>query len=556
MPSTASIPSAARSARHAALESTEFDVVVIGGGITGAGIAREATRRGLSVALLDADDFAAGTSSRSSKLIHGGLRYLAMGEVQLVRETALERKRVHALAPHLAEPCWMLTPAKSWAGLLKFRAGIGTYEKLGAVDPIDRHQTWRHDELEQNEPLLRRDRYAGAVAYREYLSEDARLVVAVLRDAAARGAVVQNHLRVESLVYSGSHGSASRGAGSRVVGVRARCMRSDRIVEVRGTAIVNAAGPWVEPVSRLDDPAAPSRLHLSKGIHVVIDAARLPIRHIVVLGTEDRRSIFAIPRGDSVYVGTTDVSYPHEARLWPEIGLDDVRYLLAPLHGSFDVEPLDESDVRGAWAGLRPLIAQSGKAAREMSRRDEIWVADSGLISIAGGKLTGFCKMAEDALAKVGERLGRALPLADAKEAPLPGGDLGRDLDAESAALAAATDVSPRTARRLVGLYGAEARDVVALGAEPIASLPTTEAASVLAGEIDWAVRHEAAETLIDWLYRRARVPLHAPTIAPALLAPAAARMQALLGWDDARVRDEIALASAQISADRTFASG
>lgn len=534
----ASIASAARNARHDALESTAFDVVVIGGGITGAGIAREATRRGLSVALVEADDFAAGTSSRSSKLIHGGLRYLAMGEVQLVRETALERKRVHALAPHLAEPCWMLTPARSWAGLLKFRAGIGTYEKLGAVDPIDRHQTWRHDELERNEPLLRRDRYAGAVAYREYLSDDARLVLAVLRDAAARGAVVQNHLRVEAFLRE----------GSRVGGVRARCTRSGRVVDVRGSAIVNAAGPWVESVSRLDEASAPTRLHLSKGIHVVVDAARLPLRHIVVLGTEDRRSIFAIPRGDSVYLGTTDVSDPGGPRLWPGITLEDVRYLLAPLPAAFDVEPLDERDVRGTWAGLRPLIAQPGKAAKEMSRRDEIWVADSGLITIAGGKLTGFGKMAEDALERVAARLGRALPPPDGEEAPLPGGDLGRDLAVESASLAAATGLDARTARRLVGLYGAEARDVVALGEGALA--PSTP---VLFGEVDWAVHHEATETLIDWLYRRVRVPLYAPTLAPALLAPAAARLQALLGWDESRVRDEIAMARDRIAADLSF---
>jgi glycerol-3-phosphate dehydrogenase len=539
MPTTpASIASAARNARHDALESTTFDVVVIGGGITGAGIAREATRRGLSVALVEADDFAAGTSSRSSKLIHGGLRYLAMGEVQLVRETALERKRVHALAPHLAEPCWMLTPARSWAGLLKFRAGIGTYEKLGAVDPIDRHQTWRHDELERNEPLLRRDRYAGAVAYREYLSEDARLVLAVLRDASARGAVAQNHLRVESFLHE----------DARVAGVRARCTQSGRIVDVRGRAIVNAAGPWVESVSRLDEATAPSRLHLSKGIHVVVDAVRLPLRHIVVLGTEDKRSIFAIPRGDSVYLGTTDVSYPGDPRIWPGITLEDVRYLLAPLPEAFDVEPLDERDVRGTWAGLRPLIAQPGKAAKEMSRRDEIWVADSGLITIAGGKLTGFCKMAEDALERVATRLGRALPLVDDKEAPLPGGDLGRDLDAESGSLATATGLDARTTRRLVGLYGAEARDVVALGADALAP-----GAPVLVGEVDWAIRHEAAETLVDWLYRRARIPLHAPTLAPALLAPAAARLQGLLGWDEARVQGEIAAARERIAADLDF---
>lgn len=543
MSPTASISTTAREARHDALEASHFDVVVIGGGITGAGIAREATLRGLSVALVDAEDFAAGTSSRSSKLIHGGLRYLAMGDVGLVRETALERKRVHALAPHLAKPCWMLTPARSRAGLLKFRAGIGTYEKLGAVDEADRHQTWRDEQLAANEPLLRRDVFAGAVAYREYLGEDARLVIAVLRDAVRRGAVVQNHLRVESLLRE----------GTRLGGVRARCGRTAREVVVRGAVIVNAAGPWVESVDRLDSSDASgvrdarAMLHLSKGIHVVIDAERLPVRNIVILGTDDRRSIFAIRRGASVYLGTTDTSYGRAADLWPEVTLDDVRYLLDPLPRYFDTPPLDVADVRGAWSGLRPLVAEPGKAAKEMSRRDEIRVSSSGLVTIAGGKLTGFCKMAEDAMTRVGEVMGRSLPDPEA-DMPLPGGALERDLDAEVRALIDETGVTEAAGARLVDLYGCEAHHVVALGEAPLApDVP------VLVGEVDWAVSHEAAETLIDWLYRRARVPLYLPACSARVVAPAAARMQSLLRWTDVRRAQEAEAAMTRIEADRSF---
>ena len=207
----ASIASAVRNARHDALQSTTFDVVVIGGGITGPGIAREATRRGLSVALVEADDFAAGTSSRSSKLIHGGLRYLAMGDVPLVRETALERKRVHALAPHLAEPCWMLTPARSWAGLLKFRAGIGTYEKLGAVDEVDRHQTWRHDELERNEPLLRRDRRVlQRLDERDAAGRKPRARGAALEVQPREAGVAREREQVEAAAVEVVHGGVAR----------------------------------------------------------------------------------------------------------------------------------------------------------------------------------------------------------------------------------------------------------------------------------------------------------------------------------------------------------
>jgi glycerol-3-phosphate dehydrogenase len=514
----------------------------VGGGITGAGVAREASRRGLRVALLEADDFAAGTSSRSSKLIHGGLRYLALGEVALVRETALERKRVHHLAPHLAEPCWMLVPARSRAGLLKFRAGIGTYERLGAVEPADRHQSWSGRELAEREPLLRRDRTPYACVYREYLTDDARLVLANLRAAARRGAQVLSRAPVEALLAE----------AGRAAGVVARCAHSGRRVEVRARGVVNAAGPWVEAVRRLEDPAAPSVLHLSKGVHVVLPRERVPVRQIVILPTDDRRSIFAIPRGEVVYVGTTDTSYDGAARLWPAVERADVEYLLAPLPRTFDVEPVRAEECLGAWSGLRPLVAQPGRPPAEISRRDEIWIGPGAVVSVAGGKLTGYAKMAEDVLARAGEVLG-ALPPAPEDDEPLPGGDFAGGLDALAARLAAqatSAGLGERAAARLARLYGSEAAEVVASGPEPLAT-----GAPVAAGEVDWAVTREGASALEDVLYRRTRAALFLPAEAPALVEPAAARMAGLLGWSAERTRDEVRSVRERLAADRAFAA-
>lgn len=520
-----------------ALEQERFDCVVIGGGITGAGIARAAARRGLSVALLEAGDFAAGTSSRSSKLIHGGLRYLAMGDVALVRETALERKEVHRLAPHLAEPRWMLVPARSWASLLKFRAGLGTYEALGAVAEADRHQNWNAEELARSEPLLRRERTPWACVYREYLTDDARLVLANLRDAAGSGARALNHAPVESVLVE----------GGRAAGVEARCAESGRRLRVRATAVVNAAGPWVEAVRRLEAPDAPPLLHLSKGVHVALPHARLPLRHVAILGAADRRSIFAIPRGEVLYLGTTDTSYPAGPDREPPVERADVEYLLEPVARHFDVAPPRASECVTAWAGLRPLVAQPGRPPAEISRKDEVLVGPAGVITIAGGKLTGYRKMAEQVVEHVAALLAR--PLAPtAEEPPLPGGDFAGDLDALAARLAASAALPADAAARLVRLYGSEAEAVVARGREPIAP-----GAAVLAGEVDHGVAVEAARTLEDVVYRRTRAALYDPSAREAMVAPAAARMATLLDWSPARCEQEQAAVRARLAADLAF---
>jgi glycerol-3-phosphate dehydrogenase len=518
------------------LERETFDCAVIGGGISGAGVAREASLRGLKVALLEAEDFASGTSSRSSKLIHGGLRYLAMGDVALVRTTALERKQIFRLAPHLAERRWMVVPVRSYASLIKMRAGITAYEKLGAVEGPDLHQNWGVAEIEREEPALDVSAFPYACAYREYLTDDAHLVLANLRSAAGLGAAVLNHARVEAIAQE----------GGRAAGVEVVCRLSGRRVRVRARCVINAAGPWVEAVRRLESPSAPPLLHLSKGVHIVLTAERVPVRNLLILNTQDRRSIFVIRRGPAVVIGTTDTSYPHGANVWPEIEREDVEYLLEPAGRYLRGEKLGLRDVIGAWAGLRPLIAQPGKKPTEISRRDEVLVGPAGVVTMAGGKLTGYRPLARETVERAAEVASlRPAPAAD-EDPPLPGGDFDGDLAALESALMRETGVSALAAARLVRLHGSEAREVARGGSAELVP-------GVLSNEIDFAVRREGAATLEDLLYRRLRTSLYSGDAREATVLPAAQRMAALLGWDEVRMQSEIRGVRARLAADLAF---
>jgi glycerol-3-phosphate dehydrogenase len=536
---TAALPAAsARAAAWDRVERETFDLAVIGGGITGAGLAREAALRGLSVALFEAHDFAAGTSSRSSKLIHGGLRYLAMGDVPLVRATALERKAIHRLAPHLAEPRWMVVPARTWSGLAKLRAGITTYEKLGSVEPPDLHRNWSREELAEHEPLIDRERYGHACVYREYLTDDARLVLANLRAAAAGGALALNHARVVEV--TGSDGAD---------GVRVACALTGRTARVRARCVVNAAGPWVDAVRRLEDDDAPPRLHLSKGVHVTVPAARLPVRNLLILTTSDRRSIFVIRRGEAVFVGTTDTTWSGDDALWPAVEREDVDYLFEPVNRDLGVDPLAAGDVVAAWAGVRPLIAEPGKPPTEISRKDEVWIGPRRVVTIAGGKLTGYRPMTRAALEKAAEA-GNLHPAPPPREEPpLPGGDFEGGCEVLAAALASRFGVGDAAAARLARLYGSEAEAVLAEGAEPLAP-----GALAVEGEVAFAVEREAACTLEDFLYRRTRSALYEVGARDALVDAAAARLGAALEWDAARVRAEAETVRARLAADLAFA--
>lgn len=523
----------ARGALLDELEGATVDVVVVGAGITGAGVARELARRGVSVAVFDADDAASGTSSRSSKLIHGGLRYLAQGDVATVRRTARERAVVHRLAPHLAEPRWMVMPVARRRSLATFRAGVTTYEKLGGVDGADRHRVWDRGELAREEPVVDADRFLGAVAFREYVTDDARLVLANLRQAAAGGARVVTHCPVVELA-----GEAPRHS------VVARCALTGRRIEVRCRAVVNAAGPWVDAVRRLEAPGD-DRLVVSRGIHLCVAWERLPVRHMVALSAPDRRTLFAIRRDAVTYIGTTDTRDPAGPRWWPEITGDDLAYVAETVAATCAVAPLTPDDVTAAWAGLRPLIDTGEADPTEISRRDEVWVGPRGVVTVAGGKLTGYRLMALDVVEHLAALAGGIDPGRPGDETEpggprLPGGEIDGELDDHVRHLVETTGLAPDVVGRLARLYGSDVPEVLARGAEEV-----VPASGVMSGEVDWAVTVEGAADLTDLVYRRLRLAWFHPGV-DALLEPLARRMGDLFAWSSDRITAEVAAVAAR----------
>ena len=518
------------------LSEGRYDLIVIGGGITGAGVARDAALRGLSVALVERRDFASGTSSRSSKLVHGGLRYLQQGDVGLVREAATERYAVRRLAPHLARPVQMLFPIYSRASYAKMSAGLWTYDRLASISDAERHRMLSRDEALALEPRLRAEKLYAAGLYYEYLTDDARLVIEVVKAAATLGAVVANYCAVEDFLFD----------GERLDGVVARDQLTGDALEVRGRVIVNAAGPWVDAVRLLSEPHDQPRLRLTKGVHLGIRTERIGLSRIVVMNAPDKRGVFAIPRGGVTYLGTTDTFYDNPQD-YPSVTMDDVLYLLESANRTFAVDPLlTPDDVVNGWAGLRPLLHQEGKAPSELSRKDEVMVAGNGLISVAGGKLTTFRRMAELVVDMVAERLqGQGMtapPRRGASDSSLLGSaDTGPDIDAFAARL---KERWPRldaaVIDRLVPLYGSHAERMVdAIAADPLlgerydATLPVTRA------ELEYAIREEMVLTLTDFLERRSRLLLWDADLGRCLVEPVARAMGEQLGWDAARVRDE-----------------
>lgn len=521
-----------RAQAFARLEDHEFDVVVIGAGITGAGVARDAALRGLRVALVEARDVASGTSSRSSKMIHGGLRYLAQGDVALVREAATERQVLRRIAPHLTRMSPFVMPG-SRATIAKVRAGLVAFERLGKVPKPERHRTLDAGELLECEPTLAADRFGAAVRYPEFLTNDARLTLANVRSAVAAGAVVVTHAPVTRILV----GSNGRANGVEVVGALPG-------EDVAGTAqsaiartrmIVNAAGPWVDAVRALEAPEAPSRLALTKGIHVVVPHDRLPVVDTVITLGADKRPVFAVRSGvaghDAVtYLGTTDTFYA-EPDEWPNIEAADVQYLFDAMADTFDGPALGPSDVISMWAGVRPLVApEEGSDANpsELSRKDETWTGPAGVVAVAGGKLTAFRTMAERIVDGLVAELGTGSTRCRTADVTLVGGDL----DVE--ALVSTLEVTIGSgARRLVELWGSDAAVIAAdIGPDEHDTVPA---------EVRHSVRHEGALRLEDyWIRRGARAWFTLDPIG-ATLDTAADVMAAQLRWSPERRAQEVA---------------
>lgn len=389
-----------RSEIIARIKNQKYDLLVIGGGITGAGIALDAISRGLSVALLEKGDFASGTSSKSTKLIHGGLRYLKQFDFALVHEVGSERAVVHKLAPNLVKPEKMLLPLVKGGtyGKLLTSFGLSLYDFLAGVKKEECRKMLSKEETLQVEPLLNEEKLLGSGLYYEYRTDDARLTIEIIKTAVSLGADCVNYIEVKDFDY--------RHDGSLHY---VKCIDHETKDEfnVEGEIIVNSAGPWVDKIrlKQQKKETLNKRLHLTKGIHLVVDKDVFPLNQSVYFDEPVKgRMVFAIPRDKTTYIGTTDTNY--------EGSLDDVRvgkededYVLAAANAMFPSLKLNSSHVKSSWAGLRPLIHEEGKSPSELSRKDEIFESEDGLISIAGGKLTGYRKMAERIVDKVLKKL-------------------------------------------------------------------------------------------------------------------------------------------------------
>ncbi|MCB0458910.1 MAG: glycerol-3-phosphate dehydrogenase/oxidase [Flavobacteriaceae bacterium] len=368
------------------LQKETFDLVIIGGGITGAGIALDASSRGMKVALLEKGDFASGTSSKSTKLIHGGLRYLKQFDFWLVKEVGSERAIVHNLAPHLVIPEKMVLPLikDGTYGTWLTSIGLKIYDILANVEDDDKRKMLTMKEVLKTEPLLPEDILEGAGFYAEYRTDDARLTIEVLKTALNYDTTALNYCEVIDFVYD----------DDKISGVKAKDHIIGKDLNIRAKYIVNAAGPWVDELRQLNKSKTGKRLHLTKGVHLVFPYEKLPVKHSIYFDIPDGRMMFAIPRGKITYVGTTDTNYQKDKDI-VEVNTVDALYLIGAINNMFPNINLVLEDVQSSWAGVRPLIHEEGKSASELSRKDEIFVSDTELISIAGGKLTGYRKMAE-----------------------------------------------------------------------------------------------------------------------------------------------------------------
>jgi glycerol-3-phosphate dehydrogenase len=530
------------------LREDTFDVLVIGGGITGAGVALDAAARGLRTALVDKGDFASGTSSESSKLIHGGLRYLQQRDFRLVYEALAERQRLLENAPHLVSPLPFLIPLFGKDGVANlaiaraYSTALWLYDVTGGLRIGKRHRRVSREEALEDLPGLNTERLVAGFLYWDARADDARVTLTVLRTAVCRyGAVAANYSPVAELTKDPSTGSVN---GARL---------SDG-TEVRASIVVNAAGVWSDLIRALDEgPAAHGTLRPAKGIHLVFPASRLPARTAAVLPVpHERRTIFVVPWGDFTYAGTTDTDYDGPLDD-PQCTAADIAYVLDALNASL-TQPLSQHDIVGTWAGLRPLVrAARSERTADLSRRHQIRVSDDGVVSITGGKLTTYRRMASDAVDEVVRRLGSGGKRSATKRLPLLGGEGFASLRSPEAP--ARLGVSPDRFAHLVGRYGSEARTVIAMiEADPDLGRPLVPGLPYLRAEAVYAVRYEMAMTVEDVLSRRTRSLLLARDAAAAAAVDVAHLIAPELGWTPERISTDVEAFRARVVHARTAA--
>jgi len=539
-----------RAAAVERLRRDRFDVLVIGGGVTGCGVALDAAARGLAVALVEKDDIASGTSSRSSKLVHGGLRYLQQKEFALVYENLHERQRLLRNAPHLVHVLPFLIPVFGRSGVANraYAKAIGSalwlYDLTGGWRVGKLHQRISRAEALAHLPTLRTDALVDAFLYYDAQTDDARLTLALARTAAIdHGACVVNHARVVELTRANDgwvDGAVLAGDGCDGLSVRARC-------------VVNATGVWADELRAMDHGPDTGSIRPAKGIHVTVAASALPCDVAAVLTANDKRSIFVVPWSAGAlpltYLGTTDTDYDGPIDD-PQCTAQDVAYVLDTVN-RWVSRPLTTEDIVGSWAGLRPLLVgdDKGEKTKDLSRRHKVTTSPSGVVTIGGGKLTTYRKMAEDTVDVIVARIGGARR-CPTKRLPLLGAP---GLDEVSQAR---LNLSPAVAAHLAGRYGTEARVVAALVAsDPSLGRPIVAGLPDVRAEVVHAARHEMATTVDDVLARRTRLRLQARDASAAAAADVAALLAGELGWDSDEACRQTEAYRASVEVERTAAA-
>ena len=519
----------ARAQALRAMAAEQLDVLVVGGGVVGAGCALDAATRGLSVGLVEARDFASGTSSRSSKLIHGGLRYLEMLDFALVREALRERGLLLTrLAPHLVRPVRFLYPLRHRAWERVYAgAGVTLYDAMAMNGGLPHHRHLSRRGALRECPALRKDALVGALQYYDAQVDDARHTMFLARTAAAYGAQVVSRTKVVGFLRE----------GERVTGVRLHDLEHDRTFEVRAQQVINATGVWTDDTQALVGERGQFHVRASKGIHLVVPRDRIQSSTGLILRTE-KSVLFVIPWGRHWIVGTTDTDWTLD-KTHPAASSTDIAYLLDHVNQVLQT-PLSRADVQGVYAGLRPLLSGESESTSQLSREHTVGSPVPGLVVVAGGKYTTYRVMARDAVDACVHGLGRSVPPSCTEVVPLLGADGFRALWNSRRRLAATSGLHVARVEHLLRRYGTLVTEVLdLLGADPSLAGPVEGAEDYLRAELVYAASHEGARHLEDLLTRRTRISIETFDRGVAAAPEAAALMAGVLGWtDDQRARE------------------
>jgi glycerol-3-phosphate dehydrogenase len=545
---------APRAERLARAGKDLFDILIIGGGITGAAVARDAAVRGLSVCLLEKEDWAAGTSWRSTKLVHGGLRYLETGRVGLVFESLRERAILMKAAPHLVRPAEFLFPEYSDRGRPAWQVALGltAYDLLALGHAPSRHRRLSRDEVLLRERWLDSHELVSGAVYPDGRTDDARLTLENVLDAVSLGIVALTGVAVIGLL---------RGA-SGIEGAAARDTESGRDLSIRARVVVNATGPWGDQVRRMEDPSVADVLRLSRGTHLTVPFARLSISRIVAFPLADGRLLFALPDGPVTILGTTDSDFagrPEEVCA----ARGDIEYLLGAAKRTFPAAALTEADVLSTFAGLRPLVYEPGKSLAETSREESILVSEASLVTVTGGKLTTHRRMGEKAIdraARLLERKGVAVGACATQDRPLPGRPCSPMEEWERALLVSPGRLEARlsddTVRHLAQRYGRRADRVIGLCVrQPALRRAIAEGLPDVDAEVVFAAREEDARSISDALIRRTHLFWQSPDQGLGSAERVAALLRPELGWSRDRERAAITAYEREVARSRTFRS-